>query len=113
DGTGDLFMNGTDQTGFAPEFAELPHGSNTIATISLDNIYMSFPGGLQWKGKYLLVGAVDEVRGAYQDMDYIYQVVITGTQGAAAGIIFLYGARDVTQFSIDRTKLSAPNSGGG
>jgi hypothetical protein len=54
DDQGNLFVDGVNGSDLF-EFAELPKGSGSLTTITLDQSF-EWPGGIQWDGKYLAVG---------------------------------------------------------
>jgi hypothetical protein len=66
------------------------------------NQYIGWPGGLQWEGRYLVVGD--------QSTPMVYQFAISGSQGTKVGAIHLgSGAYDVTAFFLEHQTIIAPN----
>jgi len=104
DNKGNLFVDGQDyENNFV--FAELPRGSNTLKTLTL-NQSIGWPGGVQWDGKYVAVGD--------QNSPVIYQFSIKGSHGTKRGTTTMAsGARFVDQYFIDGQTLIAPNQLGG
>lgn len=99
DNVGNLFVDGTDD-GSAFEFAELPSGSATLASIAL-NQSIQFPGGVQWDGKYVAVGD--------QEAPYIYEFTISGSAGTLVGSTPLDDTDDVAQFWKQGPRVVAPD----
>ncbi len=102
DRRGNLFVDGDVSNSFA--LTELPKGSSTFRTISL-NQSISVPGGVQWVGKYLAVG--DEAAST------IYEFTIRRGAGTEVGSTPLTGASEVFQFAIQGDRVFAPNKTGG
>jgi hypothetical protein len=82
DNQGNLFINGThDKTNL---FAELPAGSGTLGTISMDEKFGKI-GGIQWDGQYLAVGdSLDRV---------VYQMSVSNGHGTTQGSTHFHGWR--------------------
>ena len=100
DTKGNLFLDGTNQ-GSAFEFAELPKGSSTFTNITL-NQSISYPGGVQWNGKYVAVGD-------WNNPD-IYEFAISGSSGTLVGSTALgSGDSGVSQFWIQGKAVIAPD----
>jgi hypothetical protein len=100
DNKGNLFVDGEDYNAFFV-FAELPKGGSALETITL-NQGISYPGGVQWDGKYLAVGDFNN--------PVIYRFAISGSQGTSVGTIELgSGAKYVGQFFIQGRTLIAPD----
>jgi len=100
DNKGNLFVDGQDyEVNFI--FAELPRGSSTLKTLTL-NQNIGWPGGVQWDGKYVAVGD--------QNTPVVYQFAIKGSQGTKKGATTMgSGASVVDQYFIDGQTLIAPN----
>jgi hypothetical protein len=90
DTRGNLFVDGQSY-GSSFEIAELPKGSSTFTSITV-NQSLNWPGGLQWDGKYLVVGD--------QDAADVYEFAISGSSGTLEGTTPINGADDVHQFWI-------------
>lgn len=91
DDQGNLWVDGQSY-GSSYELAELPKGSSTFTSITLDQ-FISFPSSVQWVGKYLLIGD--------QALPYLYKIKMQGTMGKREATIDLNGAKDIVQFWID------------
>jgi hypothetical protein len=102
DNKGNLFVDGrTFSLGFG--LIELPKGSSTFKNISVSNT-VSFPGAVQWDGKYLTVGD--------QESHAIYRYEVSGTTATLKGTVTLTGASDCGQTWIgSRGKVFCPDSG--
>jgi hypothetical protein len=104
DGSGNLYFDGEGPGGrgsFA--FGELPRGGSAIQSIALDQS-ISFPGGVQWDGKYIVVGdqlAIPET---------VYQFEIASGNGSEVGSTKLDGPLDIEDFAIAGSKLIGPES---
>jgi hypothetical protein len=101
DDSGNLFVDGV-TSGSAFRFAELPRGMNSFRNITL-NESISWPGGVQWDGKYIAVGDYD---GAV-----VHQFTIHGTKGKKVGSTsFGSGAQYVEGFWIQGSTIVAPDN---
>jgi hypothetical protein len=102
DNKGNLFVDGrTTSLGFG--LVELPKGSGTFKNISVSNT-VSFPGAVQWDGKYLTVGD--------QEAHAIYRYSVNGTTATLKGTVALTGASDCGQTWIGSNgKVFCPDSG--
>lgn len=96
DNNGNLFVDGQAHNPKPFELAELPQGSGSMSTITL-NQKVDWPGGVQWDGTYL---TVDD-----QTANAIYQFTITGSGGTLEGMTPLDGADDVHQPWIDGKRV--------
>ena len=101
DNKGNLYVDGT-LSGGKFVFAELPKGSSTFTDVALLETIES-PGGVQWDGKYVVIGDRDE--------PYIYQYTISGSTGREIGSTPLIAG--ITQFWIQGRKVVGPNPEGG
>lgn len=101
DAKGNLFVDGQGSSGFG--LAEMPAGSSSFEAITI-NVAITFPGGVQWDGKYLDVGD--------QKSNTIYQFAVSGTSATEKGSVDLVGTSDVFQFFIPKFG-SAKNSAQG
>jgi hypothetical protein len=82
DNQGNLFVNGTH--GKANLFAELPAGSGTLGSISMDEKFGEI-GGIQWDGQYLaLSDSLNRV---------VYQVSVSNGHGTTQGSTHFHGWR--------------------
>lgn len=95
DHNGDLFVDGRTSS-FAFGLVELPKGSGTFEDISVSNT-VSFPGAVQWDGKYLTVGD--------QEGHAIYRYAVSGTTAILKGTVSLTGASDCGQTWIGSDSL--------
>jgi hypothetical protein len=84
---GNLFVDGLNSS-LAFELVELPKGSSGFKNISISNTD-SFPGAVQWDGKYVTVG--DQLSHA------IYRYMVSGTTATLKGTVSLTGAADCGQ----------------
>ncbi len=100
---GDLFVNGQAYNPKPFELAELPKGSSTFTDISLDH-KIDFPSGVQWRGKYLVLGDQAETD--------VYQFSISGSVGTLVKAIALDDWNGVEQFQIDGDRVIGGNGGG-
>jgi hypothetical protein len=101
DNAGDLFADGTTSGGvFA--FAELPSGDSSLKKITL-NQGIGYPGGVQWDGKYVVVGDTFA--------NVIYQFTIHARKGTEAGSTSLTGGSSIYQFWIQKPNVIGPNDG--
>lgn len=102
DANGNLFVDGRDSS-LAFGLVELPRGSSTFESISVSNT-VSFPGAVQWDGKYLTVGD--------QESHAIYRYKVSGTTATLKGTVSLTGAGDCGQTWIGSAGvLLCPDSG--
>ena len=101
DPKGNLFIDGSADSGLNFEFGELAKGGDTIKGIILPNSVV-FPGGVEWDGTYLAVG--DSASAA------IYQYSISNGQATLQGTTPLTGAGlSVGQFGISNSTVVTPN----
>lgn len=87
DNNGNLFLDGRNSS-LAFGLVELPKGTSTFESISISNT-VSFPGAVQWDGKYLTVGD--------QESRAIYRYRVKGTTATLKGTVSLTGASDCGQ----------------
>ena len=73
DDSGNLFVDG--QYIDNPILAELPYGSSSFSTITLDK-NIRRPGSMQWMGAYLALGTSKEI---------VYHVQVSGSSGTIVG----------------------------
>lgn len=105
DSKGNLFIDGTDSKGnFA--LGEMPFGYHSVFTVTL-NQAIAVPGGVQWDGKYMVVG--DEGSGSQGST--LYRFTITGGTGTLESTVNLSASAKVAQFWAGTIKLVGPNSG--
>lgn len=101
DNEGNLFVDGINGS-LAFGLVELPKGSTTFENISVSNT-VSFPGAVQWDGKYLTVG--DQRSAA------IYRYEVSGATATLKGTVTLTGAGDCGQTWIGSGgKVFCPDS---
>jgi hypothetical protein len=104
DSTGNLYIDGLNASG---EFTlvELPSGSSTLATLTL-NKQVNFPGGLQWHSGDLAIG--DQ---AYQGEreSAIYRFTVSGSSGSYVATTTLDKSCDVLDFDISSNTVVAPD----
>lgn len=103
DNNGDLFVDGHPVlfgSGFA--FAELPSGSSSFETITL-NQSIGFPGGVGFDGKYVTVDDQDA-------SNTVYQFTISGTSGTVEGHSTFSGPSDMLGYSFLKQKYNGTQS---
>ncbi|HEY2476294.1 MAG TPA: hypothetical protein VGI19_16015 [Candidatus Cybelea sp.] len=95
---GTLFVDGQ-SAGFAPVLAELQPGRQQFRGVDLPRALRKVPlmGGLQWDGKYLVVGDVDNNR--------VYRLLVSQSKAQISGSTALGGAMRIYQFFIDGRRL--------
>lgn len=101
DDQGNLFVDGADYGSYHTLFAELPKGSSTLNSVTL-NQTIAYPGGVQWDGKYIAVeDAISHT---------IYRFSMSGSGGKSMGTVHIKGDKShlVTQFWIDGSTLVQP-----
>ena len=103
DNKGNLFFDGF-TPGSAFELVELPMGSSKFQTITTSN-RVSFPGSVQWDGKYLTVFD--------QDTAEIYQYTLSGTKAKLEGTVSLTGSSDCAQTWIATGVVYCGDAGNG
>jgi len=103
DNKGNLFFDGF-TPGSAFELVELPKGSSKFQTITTSN-RVSFPGSVQWDGKYLTVFD--------QDTAEIYQYTLSGTKAKLEGTVSLTGSSDCAQTWIATGVVYCGDAGNG
>ena len=87
DNKGNLFFDGFNRRD-SFELVELPKGSSKLEAITTSNT-ISFPGSVQWDGKYLTV--VD------QEAASMYRYTVSGTKATLKGTVSLTGSGDCAQ----------------
>lgn len=112
DPKGNLYADGTDAAQSQFHFAELSKGAKTFKTVTLTGGLIYYPGGVQWDGKYVVVG--DQSVGG-SDVSALYQT--TGSGGKIVNAIALDdptdgSAEDIVQFWIDGNTVVGPNNYG-
>jgi hypothetical protein len=102
DNSGNLFADGLTSAGSGHfGLTELPKGKTTPTNLSVSQ-YVSWPGGVEWDGKHVLVGD--------QNVPTIYQLVVKGRNANVVGSIRMRSeARTVKQFWMQDQTLIAPN----
>jgi hypothetical protein len=103
DNKGNLFFDGF-TPGSAFELVELPKGSSKFQTITTSNS-VSFPGSVQWDGKYLTVFD--------QNTAEIYQYTLSGTKAKLEGTVSLTGSSDCAQTWIATGVVYCGDAGNG
>ena len=98
DGSGDLFLTGQASAG-GSVLAEMPAGSKKPKIICNNSFGGTFPGGLAWDGKYLVVGNQDGAT-----VSRIQNCKVVGTTQ-------LLGSVDIVDFAISGNRLIAPDAG--
>ncbi len=101
DDKGNLFVDGKSEEG-SFGFCELPSGSTTMKSISLNEI-PEFPGGVQWDGTYIVVGD--------QDAETLYGYAISGSSGTEKRSTVLSDIDDCDQFWIQSNKVYCGGAG--
>lgn len=99
DAKGNLFADGKG-AGSAFALAELPVGKTAFEPITTSNS-VSFPGQVQWDGKYL---TVDD-----QNAHAIYQYSVSGTTATLKGTVSLTGSGDCVQTWISGKLVYCPD----
>jgi len=101
DPRGDLFVNGEPSSASHVALYELPKGSNTFESISLDQSMQS-PGGVEWRGKYLSVAD----GGLYfKGPVTIYRFAIKGASGTKIGSTRLVNSYGYSQYFIQGDRV--------
>ena len=102
DTKGNLYVDGVNNGTTATEFAELPAGGSTLATVTL-NQSIGFPGGVQWDGKYV----------ALQDVtnDVLYRFKISGSTGTVTSKVQFSGQHSelLSQFWLQGSTIIVPD----
>jgi hypothetical protein len=96
DPAGSLYVDGTSSKGNEFLFAELPEGSGTMQTITLDQSFQHW-GAVQWDGKYVAV--------TDNEVNTMYRFTISGSSGTLEGTVDLGGAQPLYQLVIDGKKV--------
>jgi hypothetical protein len=93
DRAGNLFFDATPSGSGYFQFGELPKGSSSLKTVTL-NQSIGFPGGVAWDGKYIAVGD--------QNAAAIYQFTVSGGTGTEVGTTPLTGGSGILQFATPK-----------
>lgn len=99
DDKGNLFVDGYDASYSLFEFAELRHGGHSLTSVDLG--YSGSAGGLQWDGRYVVVGQ--------QLSPTLYRYSIGGSKGTLEGTTPLTSASEIFQFVIFGKRVVVPN----
>jgi hypothetical protein len=100
DDAGNLFFDATSSGSGNFQFGELPKGSASLETVTL-NQSIGFPGGVAWDGKYVVVGD--------QNASAVYQFTVSGGTGTETGSTPLTGASGIGQFVTPKKRPGAKN----
>ena len=103
DDKGNLFVDGLIGLGSgAFGLAELAKGKAALRSIEV-NQYISWPGGIEWDGKYVAVGD--------QNSPIVYELAVKGRRAQTVGTTHMgSGAQTVKQFWIQGQTIIAPNT---
>jgi hypothetical protein len=101
DPQGNLFADGFASSGYFA-LVELPKGSSKFQTITTSNT-VSFPGSVQWDGKYLTVFD--------QGTEALYQYTISGTKATMKNTVQLSGSGDCAQTWIVKGLIYCGDAG--
>jgi hypothetical protein len=96
DPAGNLYVDGRPSKSNEFIFAELPEGSGTMQTITLNQSF-EFWGPVQWDGKYVAV--------TDSEADKVYRFTISGSSGTLEGTVDLGTAQGVYQCWIEGKKI--------
>jgi hypothetical protein len=105
DPQGNLFLDGY-STSDAFILVELPKGSSTFTTITLDQVIHS-PGSVQWNGKYL---AIEDAGASLSSAAVIYRFAINGSSGHKVSATALSNSEGAAQFLIHGSTAIGPLS---
>jgi len=105
---GDLFVDGLERPSGGFQLAELPNGGSSLTNITL-NQTVSWPGGVQWSGKYLAVGQEGD---GYQGSTVVYEFSIKHSNGTLHNTTSFPDAYSIYQFWIDGATIIAPDYDG-
>jgi hypothetical protein len=105
DPQGNLFIDGESTSG-SFILAELPKGSSTFTTITLNRVIHK-PGSMQWYGSYLVI---EDAGKTYSDPAVIYRYVINGSSGHRVGVTTLTDSFPDAQFLIQGGTVIGPVS---
>jgi hypothetical protein len=101
DQQGNLYIDGITPPSDNPQVGELPKGSKTFQSITLNqSLGGNNISALLWDGTYLAVSS--------QDSAVIYQFAISGSTGTEVSSTQLTGSSGVGAFWIENAKLYAP-----
>jgi len=101
DPSGDLFVDGITESD-TYGMSEMASGSSSFSTVTLPNS-ISFPGGLQWDGKYITFND--------QSAHNIYQYSVSGDVATLQGTVSLSGTSDCVQTWIAKKLVYCPDAG--
>lgn len=103
DNAGDLFVDGQPYAGSGIfDFAELPKNGSELRLVTLDRSF-SWPGPVQWDGKYITVGDTGSSPGI------IYRFLVSGSKGTSVGETSLDGPQPgVAYWWIQKKEVVAP-----
>jgi hypothetical protein len=104
DGRGNLFVDGYSEQGGQFAMAELPAGTHSFETVTLNQTIV-LPGAIQWDGKYLAVG--DQV--SLYGPSTIYEFSMSGSTGTLVNTTPLSDSCDVLQFWIHGKRVITSN----
>jgi hypothetical protein len=108
DPQGNLFLDGYSASATSFILAELPRGSSTFTTITLDHVVHS-PGSMQWDGKDLIV---EDAGQPDSGPAVIYRFAISGSAGHRVSTTRLTESMAEGQFLIQgRTAIGPVSSG--
>jgi hypothetical protein len=102
DKNGNLFVDGGSSGGFM--LAELPKGSKTFTTITLDQS-ISAAGSMQWDGKYL---AIADLGKGSSNPSVIYRFALSGSSGTKVSTTTLNLSYAHAQFWIQGSTVIGP-----
>lgn len=105
DPQGDIFVDGYD-TNASFMLAELPKGSSTFTTITLNRVIHK-PGSMQWSGKYL---AIEDAGLSSSSPAVIYRFAINGSSGRKVSATTLTHSLGNAQFLIHDHTVIGPVS---
>lgn len=103
DGTGDLYCDTHIEDSFLFGLYKLPAKKQQFAKVSLNKSIVE-PGGMQWDGRYLMVGDAET--------NVVHRFHVHGRKGRSVGSLLLSKGNWVNEFSIARSKLAGANYDG-
>jgi hypothetical protein len=105
DPQGNLFLDG-ETYGGSFILAELPKGSSTFTTITLNRLIHK-PGSMQWYGRYLVI---EDAGKTYSNPAVIYRYAINGSSGHRVSVTTLTDSFPDAQFLIQGRTVIGPLS---